>query len=74
MSNPRLSEYGTPYRFSGENRPANRGRKPSKLKKWIKENGVSKCNNFGITPDDGRFIEGNAFIQIISEQAAMEAE
>jgi hypothetical protein len=32
------------------------------------------CNNFGITLDDGRFIEGNAFVQIISEQAAMEAE
>jgi hypothetical protein len=32
------------------------------------------CNNFGIALDDGRFIESNAFVQIISEQAAMEAE
>jgi hypothetical protein len=32
------------------------------------------CDNFGITLDDGRFIEGNTFVQIISEQAAMEAE
>ena len=28
-------------RFSSTYQPANRGRKPSKLKKWIKENGVS---------------------------------
>jgi hypothetical protein len=28
-------------RFSSEYQPANRGRKPSKLKKWIKENSVS---------------------------------
>jgi hypothetical protein len=33
---------GAAYRFSSTNQPANRGRKPSKLKKWIKENGVSK--------------------------------
>jgi hypothetical protein len=32
------------------------------------------CNNFGITLDDGRFIEGNAFVQAIAEQVAMEAE
>jgi hypothetical protein len=32
---------GIRTRFSSEYQPANRGRKPSKLKKWIKENGVS---------------------------------
>jgi hypothetical protein len=32
---------GIPHRFSSTNQPAKRGRKPSKLKKWIKENGVS---------------------------------
>ncbi|MDR1399409.1 MAG: hypothetical protein LBJ41_05765 [Treponema sp.] len=32
---------GIRTRFSTEYQPANRGRKPSKLKKWIKENGVS---------------------------------
>jgi DNA polymerase/3'-5' exonuclease PolX len=32
------------------------------------------CNNFGITLDEGRFIEGNTFVQIISEHAAMEVE
>jgi hypothetical protein len=34
-------EAGVGTRFSSEYQPANRGRKPSKLKKWIKENGVS---------------------------------
>ncbi|MDR2150110.1 MAG: hypothetical protein LBO67_04715 [Spirochaetaceae bacterium] len=32
---------GVRTRFSSTYQPANRGRKPSKLKKWIKENGVS---------------------------------
>jgi hypothetical protein len=32
---------GVRTRFSSEYQPANRGRKPSKLKKWIKKNGVS---------------------------------
>jgi hypothetical protein len=32
---------GVMTRFSSINQPANRGRKPSKLKKWIKENNVS---------------------------------
>jgi hypothetical protein len=34
--------------FSSENQPANRGRKPSKLKKWIKENNVSNEDFIGI--------------------------
>jgi hypothetical protein len=36
-----LAAAGVRTRFSSEYQPANRGRKPSKLKKWIKENGVS---------------------------------
>jgi nitrogenase molybdenum-iron protein alpha/beta subunit len=48
MSNPRLPEHGVPYRFSSTNQPANRGRKPSKLKKWIKENNVSNEDFIGI--------------------------
>jgi hypothetical protein len=32
---------GKNTQFSSTNQPANPGRKPSKLKKWIKENGVS---------------------------------
>jgi len=32
---------GVRTRFSSEYQPANRGRKPSKLKSWIKENNVS---------------------------------
>ncbi|MDR0629190.1 MAG: hypothetical protein LBG24_06070 [Treponema sp.] len=32
---------GEKTRFSSTNQPGNRGRKPSKLKKWIKESGVS---------------------------------
>ena len=32
---------GVRTRFSSEYQPANRGRKPSKLKAWIKENNVS---------------------------------
>jgi hypothetical protein len=33
---------GVRTQFSSEYQPANRGRKPSKLKKWIKKNCVSK--------------------------------
>jgi hypothetical protein len=32
------------------------------------------CDNFGIALDDGRFVEGNAFVRTIAEQAAMEGE
>jgi hypothetical protein len=42
MPNPHLSEYGTPYRFSSTNQPAKRGRLPSKLKKFCKDNAISK--------------------------------
>jgi hypothetical protein len=35
-------KYGIPYQFSSTRQPENCGRKPSKLKKWIKGNGVSK--------------------------------
>jgi nitrogenase molybdenum-iron protein alpha/beta subunit len=39
---------GIRTRFSSEYQPANRGRKPSKLKKWIKENSVSNEDFIGI--------------------------
>jgi hypothetical protein len=32
------------------------------------------CNNFDIALDDGRFVEGNAFVQAIAEQSRMEAD
>jgi hypothetical protein len=32
------------------------------------------CSNFDIALDDGKFIDGNAFVQAIVEQAAREAE
>jgi hypothetical protein len=43
MSRPKedITADGVKTRFSSGYQPANRGRKPSKLKKWIKENGVS---------------------------------
>jgi hypothetical protein len=41
MANPNLAAEGAAYRFSSTNQPAKQGRKPSKLKKWIKENSVS---------------------------------
>jgi hypothetical protein len=44
MSNPKLSEYGAPYRFSGTNQPAKRGRLPSKLKKFCKDNSISNAD------------------------------
>jgi hypothetical protein len=36
-----ISTAGIPYRFSSTNQPSNRGRKPSKLKAWIKDHNVS---------------------------------
>jgi hypothetical protein len=39
---------GIRTRFSSTYQPANRGRKPSKLKKWIKENGMSNEDFIGI--------------------------
>jgi nitrogenase molybdenum-iron protein alpha/beta subunit len=39
---------GVRTRFSSEYQPENRGRKPSKLKKWIKENNVSNEDFIGI--------------------------
>lgn len=44
MGNQNISTAGIPYRFSSTNQPANRGRLPSKLKKYIKENSVSKAD------------------------------
>ena len=42
--NPNISKEGTNHRFSSTKQPANRGRKPSKLKKWIKENNVGNTD------------------------------
>ena len=40
---PKVGKYHPPveHRFSSENQPANRGRKPSRLKKYIEDNGLS---------------------------------
>lgn len=40
--NPNIAEAGRATRFSRENRPANPGRKPSILKKWIEKYDLSR--------------------------------
>lgn len=44
MGNPNLAAEGVPYRFTSANQPARRGRLPSKLKKFVKDNSVSKSD------------------------------
>lgn len=44
MGNPNLAAVGAPYRFTSTNQPAKRGRLPSKLKKFVKDNSVSKSD------------------------------
>lgn len=44
MGNPNLAAEGAPYRFTSTNQPAKRGRLPSKLKKFVKDNSVSKTD------------------------------
>lgn len=44
MGNPNLAAEGVPYRFTSTNQPARRGRLPSKLKKFVKDNSVSKTD------------------------------
>ncbi|MBO4507123.1 MAG: hypothetical protein J5747_00625 [Spirochaetaceae bacterium] len=44
MGNPNLAAEGAPYRFTSTNQPARRGRLPSKLKKFVKDNRVSKSD------------------------------
>lgn len=44
MGNPNLAAEGAPYRFTSTNQPAKRGRLPSKLKKFVKDNKVSKSD------------------------------
>lgn len=44
MGNPNLAAEGAPYRFTSTNQPAKRGRLPSKLKKFVKDNSVSKAD------------------------------
>lgn len=39
--NPNIKDEGKEHRFSKTNQPKNNGRKPSKLRKFIKENNVS---------------------------------
>jgi len=41
MSNPNLAEVGKPYRFTRDNHPKSPGRKPSRLKKYMKEYDIS---------------------------------
>lgn len=43
-NNPYIVEQGKATRFSATNRPKNPGRKPSKLKKFIKQNNVSQSD------------------------------
>jgi hypothetical protein len=42
VGNPNIAELGKDTQFSKTNRPKNPGRKPSKLKKWIKDYELSK--------------------------------
>ena len=42
--NPNIVENGKKTQFTKENQPMNRGRKPSKIKKWIKEYDLSKTD------------------------------
>ena len=42
--NPNLAAEGAKYRFSSTNQPKKRGRLPSKLKKFVKDNSVSKAD------------------------------
>jgi hypothetical protein len=60
MSNPKLSQYGKPTQFSSGNQPKNNGRKPSQLRKLIKENNVSI--------DDQTLIFQNIIIKYSSDE------
>jgi hypothetical protein len=44
MANPQLGIEGLPYQFSSTRQPANAGRKPSKLKKYLKDNNLSSLD------------------------------
>lgn len=44
MGNPNIGEQGIGSRFSSSKQPENRGRKPSKLKRYLKENNISKTD------------------------------
>jgi hypothetical protein len=44
MGNPNLTAEGVRYRFSSTNQPAKRGRLPSKLRKFVKDNAISKAD------------------------------
>jgi hypothetical protein len=48
VGNPNITEAGKATQFSKTNRPKNPGRKPSKLKKWIKDYRLSKSDVEGL--------------------------
>jgi hypothetical protein len=48
VGNPNIAEAGKGTQFSKTHRPKNPGRKPSKLKKWIKDYSLSKADVEGL--------------------------
>ena len=58
-----ITAAGVRTRFSSTNQPANRGRKPSHLKKWIKDNNV--------TSDDFVLMFKNLSVKTIAELKEM---
>lgn len=60
MGNPNIANESKPYRFSSTNQPDRRGRKPSRLKKFIKEFDVSK-------DDVDRLFKGLIFSKSVNE-------
>lgn len=44
VGNPNIANEAKPYRFSKENQPKNKGRKPSQLKEFIKANNISQSD------------------------------
>lgn len=43
-NNPNIGKEGIPYQFSKTNQPQGAGRKPSQLKKFIKDNNISSLD------------------------------
>jgi hypothetical protein len=59
MNNPNVVDDGARTRFNSANQPANRGRKRSTLKKFVKDNGVSI--------QDVRLVFQNIIVKKLSE-------
>jgi hypothetical protein len=59
MNNPNVVEEGARTRFTNANQPANRGRKRSALKKFVKDNGISI--------QDVRLVFQNIIVKKLSE-------